>query len=247
MKKLFLISVLSIIIAIVPIFSTPAFGASKNTVESQLSELKGGISQVVLVSTSKRSSRTAVISFYEKKKGVWKKVYSNMNGVVGKNGITAKKKEGDGKTPKGVYSLTTAFGTSAKPSGVELPYTKTNRYHYWIDDVKSKDYNKMVYYRGNPDKKWKSYERLTHKLYSHAVVINYNRKTTPIVKGKGSAIFLHTKEATTKYTLGCVAMYKDSLIKVMKRLDPDLRPHIIITESSNLKTVIKDFESNKKK
>gem|GEM_PF-822534 len=212
-----------------------------STVEQQLNQLNNDIQQVVIATTDKTSSRSATISYYHKKNGKWVRVYSRMSGVVGKNGLTSNKKEGDGKTPKGVYSLTSSFGFETKPAGVKLPYTKTNQYSYWIDDASSSDYNKMVTYKGDPNKKWKSFERLTHHLYSHAVVIDYN--TNPIVKGKGSAIFLHTRTSATKYTLGCVAIYKDSLVKIMKQLDPKLNPHIIISEESNLNKTIADFAS----
>ncbi|QGQ48179.1 L,D-transpeptidase family protein [Metabacillus sediminilitoris] len=238
MKKSVFIYILTLIIAIFPFFSTIT-NAATPSVESQLSQLKGGINQVILATTDKTNSRNAEISFYQKKNGKWVKVYSRMSGVVGKNGLTSNKIEGDGKTPKGVYSLTSAFGTATKPTGEKLPYTNTNKYYYWIDDVHSNDYNKMVYYQGNPDNRWKSYEKLTHPLYSYVVAIDYN--TNPIIKGKGSAIFLHTRTTSTQYTLGCVAIYKDSLVKIMKQLDPKLNPHIIISEKSNLNATILNY------
>lgn len=229
---------LSIIVMTVLLFF-PSETRAASTVEQQLNQLNNDIQQIVIATTDKTSSRNATISYYQKKNGKWVKVYSRMSGLVGKNGLTSNKKEGDGKTPKGIYSLTSSFGYATKPSGVKLPYTKTNKYSYWIDDVTSSDYNKKVSYQGDPNKKWKSFERLTHHLYSHAVVIDYN--TSPIVKGKGSAIFLHTRNSDTKYTLGCVAIYKDSLVKIMKQLDPKLNPHIIISEESNLNKTIADF------
>ncbi|WP_066329361.1 MULTISPECIES: L,D-transpeptidase family protein [Metabacillus] len=238
MRRAMLIFLLTLIIAISPFISIQTSAATPS-VESQLNQLKGGISQVIIATTDKTSSRNAEVSFYNKKNGKWVRVYSKMSGVVGKNGITTNKKEGDGKTPKGVYNLSTSFGTATKPSGLKLPYTKTNKYYYWIDDVKSNDYNKMIYYKGNADKRWNSYEKLTHSLYSHAVVIDYN--TSPILKGKGSAIFLHTRTSKTQYTLGCVAIYKDSLVKIMKQLDPKLNPHIIISEKGSLNKTISEF------
>lgn len=238
MKKQFTILILSVIIALLPIFSTQTSAAS-NSIENQLSLLKGGISQVVIVTTPKIKSRTAVVTLYQKQNGQWKKAYGDMHGLVGKNGISSVKKEGDGKTPKGVFSLTTSFGTDPMPTGTKIPYKRVNKNFYWVDDVKSKDYNKMIYYRGNPNNKWNSYERLTHRLYSHAIVVNYN--TNPIVKGKGSAIFLHTRDGSTKYTLGCVAMYKGHVKMLLQKLDPKLKPHIVISEAGKVNSTIKHF------
>ena len=42
-------------------------------------------------------------------------------GIVGRNGITADKAEGDGKTPSGTYSFTLAFGLLENPGAI-LPY-----------------------------------------------------------------------------------------------------------------------------
>lgn len=234
-KRQFLI--FSIILALV-MFPLPKDVSAGAPTQSQLNQLKG-INQLIVVTTNHSKSRTAVVSLYEKRNGVWKKTVSNVNGVVGKNGISGNKKEGDGKTPKGIFSLGRSFGTSPKPSNVKMMYTKTNSYYYWIDDVKSKDYNMMKYYRADPTKKWASFERLTHPLYSHAIVINYN--TIPIIKGKGSAIFLHTKYEKTLYTAGCVAISKSNLVKIMQKLDPKLKPHILISESSYVSRVINDY------
>lgn len=207
-------------------------------IEKPLNQLKG-IDQVVMVTTEKTGDRNATVTLYNKKNGNWLKMMNDLSGVVGKNGISSSKREGDGKSPKGIYHLKSAFGTSNKPSNVKLPYTKTNKNYYWVDDTNSKDYNKMKYYNGNPNNLWRSYEKLTHPLYSHAVVIEYN--TNPVVKGKGSAIFLHTKAQSTKYTLGCVAIPKTDLVNIMRQLDPNLNPHIIITESNNLNQVVHEF------
>lgn len=237
MKKKLLYVVFSVIIAILPIINTQANAVS---VESQLYQLKR-IDQIILVTTDRTNSRNATISYYEKERWTWKwkKVYSSINGVVGKNGVTTNKVEGDGKTPAGIYSLTDSFGTAPKPTNVKLPYTRINKYYYWIDDVTSRDYNKMYYFRGDPKKMWRSYESLTHPLYSYVVEIDYN--VNPIVKGKGSAIFLHTKNKSTNYTLGCVAIPKDNLVQIMKRLVPASRPHIIISDQNNLSKTITNF------
>ena len=57
-----------------------------------------------------------------------------MKGIVGKNGLTKNKKEGDGKSPIGMYSFGTAFGSQTKPANLKMTYKKTTKYDYWIDD-----------------------------------------------------------------------------------------------------------------
>lgn len=182
-------------------------------------------SQRIVVKSSEKSKTTASLTRFEKVKGKWIKVGSTVTAVIGKKGV-GKAKEGDAKTPKGTFLLGTSFGWGSAPSGMKYPFRKATKFDYWIDDVKSKDYNKWVTYKGNPSKKWQSFERLTHELYKYAVVIRYNDR--PIVKGKGSAIFLHMKKTNTKYTLGCVAISEKEIVKVIKWLDAKKKPIIVI-------------------
>ncbi|MCQ6264522.1 L,D-transpeptidase family protein [Fictibacillus sp. WQ 8-8] len=181
--------------------------------------------QAVFVTADKADKFTAKISAYENVKGKWVKKYS-MPAVLGKNGISPKKKEGDGKSPAGIYDIGRSFGTVKKPSGVDLPYTKTDQYDYWVDDVTSKDYNKWIVYKGDPNARWKSFERMKlEPLYHYGAVIEYN--THPIVKGKGSAIFFHVWRASDKPTAGCTAVSQDNVVKLLKWMDPAKNPVFI--------------------
>lgn len=196
---------------------------------NRLNKLPNG--QALVVVTSHAKARSGTLYLYEKQNGTWRKVLANIRVVVGKNGF-GKQKEGDGKTPAGVYPLGTAFGTAKKPAGLKIPYRQTTAYDYWVDDPTSKDYNRWIYYRGNPHRRWKSFERLTHPLYKYAVVVRYN--DSPIVKGKGSAIFLHIWPRPSSYTLGCIAMAEKDLLSVIKRLDAKKKPIILISEQKKL-------------
>ncbi|WP_235846917.1 L,D-transpeptidase family protein [Neobacillus soli] len=173
--------------------------------------------QMIVVKASTRDKTKATLQRYEKKKGKWVKVSSPMQAVIGKKGV-GKTKEGDSLTPKGTYPLGTSFGWGTKPAGMKYPFREATKYDYWVDYVKSKDYNQWIHYTGNPHHKWKSFERLTHPLYKYAVVIRYNEE--PIISGAGSAIFLHIKNKTTRYTLGCTAISEKDLLKVIKWLNP---------------------------
>ncbi len=181
--------------------------------------------QAVFVTADKADKFTAKITAYEYIKGKWVKKYS-MPAVIGKNGISLKKKEGDGKSPAGIFYIGRSFGTVKKPSGVDLPYTKTDQYDYWVDDVTSRDYNKWIVYKGDPEKRWKSFERMKlEPLYHYGAVIEYN--THPIVKGAGSAIFFHVWRASDKPTAGCTAVSQDNVVKLLKWMDPAKKPVFI--------------------
>lgn len=155
----------------------------------------------------------------------WTNVGTPFQALNGKNGI-GKTKEGDGKTPVGTYALGTAFGWGPQLPGLNYPFKTITSHDYWVDDVNSTDYNKWVTYAGDPKAKWSSYEKMNHPLYKYGVVVRYNED--PIVKGKGSAIFLHIRNTNTKYTLGCIALAEKDMIKVIQWLKSDSHPIITI-------------------
>jgi len=193
-------------------------------------------SQIIIVNNN--GGIGAVVTTYEKINGEWRKALPNMSAVVGKSGISTKQKEGDGITPTGVYTLGTAFGWGEKPAGVKLPYRTTTANDYWIDDPASSDYNKWVTYNGNPTTRWNSYEILKQPLYKYAVAINYN--TNPIVKGKGSAIFLHVWRSSTSPTAGCVALAEENVKKLLTWIDPVKKPIIVIGKTSQINNLLND-------
>ncbi|RDU24749.1 hypothetical protein DWV06_03085 [Anaerosacchariphilus polymeriproducens] len=145
-------------------------------------------------------------------KGVWKQIMSTY-GYVGRNGI-GKTREGDGKTPAGIYSFGRAFGVNPSP-GTKITYTKVNSSHYWVDDSKSRYYNQFVSTK-DVTIDWTSAEHLIDYpiAYAYAVHIKYNPKNIP---GKGSAIFLHCISGTT--TAGCVSIPKNSMVYVLRHLN----------------------------
>ncbi len=183
--------------------------------------------QIIVVTTNSLTSQRATLRTYERRDGRMHEVFAPMSAVVGYSGISANKREGDGKTPVGIFDLSTAFGTAPSPAGVRLPYQRTTKNDYWIDDPSSPDYNQWKTYEGDPTKKWKSFERLQIDLYKYAVVMEYN--TDPIVPGKGSAIFLHTWRGATSPTAGCVAIAEADLVKLLKWLDPKKMPIISVS------------------
>lgn len=151
----------------------------------------------------------------EKKNGKWREAFRT-KGFSGKGGIGESKREGDGKTPAGVFAMRRAFGIKDNPGAV-LPYTKVTEQDYWVDDAASALYNTWV--RGkNAGRDWKSAEHLISEkiAYNYAVVIEYN--TDPIVKGAGSAIFLHCSKG--RPTAGCVSVPEEYMVRLLHFIQP---------------------------
>ena len=152
---------------------------------------------------------------YEKKNGAWAE-YLHVNAFVGRNGISSDKREGDGITPAGLYSLRRAFGIAEDP-GALLPYHQLKPDDFWVDDPASRYYNAMVK-SAAPDRDWRSAEDLAKEAiaYKYAVVIEYN--TGPVMKGAGSAIFLHCSQEKT--TAGCVSVPEETMIRLLRFIRP---------------------------
>ncbi len=174
--------------------------------------------QVLLVTGSEHSAQAELVFYEEGANGVRKEIV-RADALVGKNGITGHKHEGDGKTPMGRYSLDFIFGI--KPQlPTKLLYLQLKDSHYWVDDSNSNYYNCLVDTQNSTAPDWNSAEHLREyaEQYNYAIVIGYNRQK--IIKGAGSAIFLHCTRRGQEYTAGCVAVREDVIKKIIERLEP---------------------------
>ncbi len=175
-----------------------------------------------LITVSPYSTSYATVRLWEKSDlNVWHEVVK-MNGRVGEKGISKHKREGDKKTPSGIYNLKEGFGS--KKILTKITYKVLDGSEYWVDDYNSKFYNTMQI--GLKKGSWNSSEHLIDNKveYQYAVIIDYNRY--PVVSKKGSAIFLHVEN--NKSTSGCIAVSKKNMIKILRWLDPKKTPKIII-------------------
>ena len=146
----------------------------------------------------------------------------HIKGVIGTHGVAAvgKKKEGDRKTPRGIYPLGAAFGTHALALHMDYRYITAD--DKFVDDATSAQYNTWVVGPTNA----KSYESMLIEPYKLGAVINYNMN--PIVPGAGSAIFMHVWTSSNQSTAGCVAMDEKSLLSILHWLDKKQHPYVFI-------------------
>ena len=135
--------------------------------------------------------------------------------AIGKRGIGNKREEGDLITPKGKYKIKYILYRKDRIKRIQSKIKKIaiTKNMGWCDDPKSKDYNKLIKLPNNY-----KYEKLYRKenTYDLVLVLNFNMR--PIVRKKGSAIFIHVAKKNYKKTEGCVAINKISLLKVIKKL-----------------------------
>ena len=141
--------------------------------------------------------------------------------ALGKAGIGEKKKEGDFITPKGKYKITKVYYRADRIKKIKTNFRlyQIKKNMGWCDDPLSKNYNKLIKLPSIF-----SYEKLYRKdkLYDLILVLNYNFK--PIIKNKGSAIFIHIANKNYKKTKGCIGLKKKDLIFILK----DIKKNIIV-------------------
>lgn len=135
--------------------------------------------------------------------------------ALGKAGVKKKEKEGDNITPKGIFKINKIYYRPDKIKNFTsvLKKIKIKRNMGWCDDPKSNFYNQQIKL---PSKF--SYEKLyrSDNLYDIILVLDYN--TNPIIKNKGSAIFIHIAKNSYKKTKGCIALKKKHLVKLISQI-----------------------------
>ena len=135
--------------------------------------------------------------------------------ALGKAGVNKKIKEGDNITPKGVFKITKIYYRADKIKMIKtnIKKIKITQNMGWCDDPVSRFYNQQIKL---PSKF--SHEKLYRNdgLYDLVAVLNYN--TNPVIKNKGSAIFMHISKSSYKKTEGCIALKKDDLIKIVMQI-----------------------------
>jgi zinc D-Ala-D-Ala dipeptidase len=194
----------------------------------------GKSQQIILVTGEKGSSFVANIEVFEKDGGVWKAALGPFKVSAGRNGFSGidRKREGDGKTPSGIFALGRAFGYAPEVK-TKMPYRQAAENDFWVDDVKSAQYNMWVH--GKPEAS--SYEKMKREdnIYKYGIVVEYN--TAPIISGLGSAIFIHVWRGEGVPTEGCVAMPEENVLKLLGWLDPSKKPLIVAGAESTLRSM----------
>ena len=135
---------------------------------------------------------------------------------IGKRGITSKKIEGDNKTPRGTFKLGSIFYRKDRIIKIKTLFKKIviKKDMGWCDDSNSKHYNKKIKfpYNYSAEKLW-----LKENIYDVIIVVNYN--FDPIIKNKGSAIFLHIAKKSYNPTKGCIAIAREDMILLAGKIN----------------------------
>jgi len=135
---------------------------------------------------------------------------------IGKSGLIRSKKEGDLATPKGLFKLGLLYYRKDRIKLIKCSIKKRviKKNMGWCDDSRSKKYNKEISFPF----KYRA-EKLYRKDNTYDIFINIKYNHFPIVKDKGSAIFLHLSDKKYKTTRGCIGIQKKDFLRIISLID----------------------------
>jgi L,D-peptidoglycan transpeptidase YkuD (ErfK/YbiS/YcfS/YnhG family) len=140
--------------------------------------------------------------------------------ALGRSGILANKREGDGGTPKGDFRPLRLWWRADRHPRPRtfLPVRAIGPDDAWCEDPADRHYNQPV--KLAPNQGGDRLRRDDH-LYDYIVEIDHN--TRPRIAGRGSAVFLHLARADFSPTAGCVSMTRGAMLRLLARLGPRTR------------------------
>lgn len=137
--------------------------------------------------------------------------------TIGRGGIAAlgEKREGDLKTPTGSFAMRCVYyrPDRAAPPKTDLPMIALTPEDGWCDDPAHARYNQAVKlpFVGRHEKLWRE-----DHVYDLIIPLGYNDGVDgPIIKGAGSAIFMHLMREDGVGTEGCIALNREGLLEVL--------------------------------
>jgi L,D-peptidoglycan transpeptidase YkuD (ErfK/YbiS/YcfS/YnhG family) len=140
--------------------------------------------------------------------------------ALGRGGIRANKREGDGGTPKGDFRPVRLWWRADRHPRPRtfLPVRAIGPEDAWCEDPADRHYNQPVKLASN-----QGGDRLRRDdhLYDYIVEIDHN--TRPRIAGRGSAVFLHLARENFSPTAGCVSMTRPAMLRLLARLGPETR------------------------
>lgn len=135
--------------------------------------------------------------------------------ALGRSGISPRKREGDGATPRGRHRLLYGYFRQGhfRRVNASLPLKALKACQGWCDAPSDGNYNREVRhpYKASAESLWRD-----DRLYDCIIVVDYN--VCPRARCKGSAIFMHVARPGLLPTEGCIAMRKSHLRVLLAHL-----------------------------
>jgi L,D-peptidoglycan transpeptidase YkuD (ErfK/YbiS/YcfS/YnhG family) len=183
-------------------------------------------SQQLVTVQAPRGATAGTLELWARRGDCWRRVAGPWTARLGRGGLSPAKREGDGATPTGTYRVgATVYGIAPDP-GVRGRYHRLRCGDWWDEDPGSPTYNTFRHvpcgaspaFGGGSEALWR-----ISPQYRYFAVIEYN--TSPVVPGRGSAIFLHVAVGSTA---GCVSLREADLVRLLRWLRPAAQPLVRI-------------------
>jgi D-alanyl-D-alanine dipeptidase len=197
--------------------------------------------QLVLVVTPSWDTTSGTLRRYVRSSATspWRRVGPAVPVVVGASGLAwgadslgapgdPHKREGDGRSPAGIFPLDSAFGfaPASAMSSLRVPYVPLLAGTECVDDTASVHYNTVVDRDRVPRVDWNSAEHMRRiPQYQVGVLVGYN--TRPVRTGRGSCIFLHIWNGPGSSTAGCTAFPRADVEQLLAWLDATRQPVLV--------------------
>jgi L,D-peptidoglycan transpeptidase YkuD (ErfK/YbiS/YcfS/YnhG family) len=204
-----------------------AAGCPANAANALTTPLPADSTQLITVEAARRKATFASLRTWRRLEGCWLPVAGPYSARVGRKGLRLNRREGDGTTPIGMFSIgRRMFGNAPNP-GVKFLYTRLRCGDWWVEDPASPAYNtfqRIGCGRRPPFKVTTPDMSKDTRAYAYLAVVEFNMN--PVFPGRGSGIFLHVQ--TGSPTNGCVSLPRGQLLRVLRWLTPAASPRIVV-------------------
>jgi L,D-peptidoglycan transpeptidase YkuD (ErfK/YbiS/YcfS/YnhG family) len=206
-------------------------------------ELPAGSGQCLVGIADTWNSSTATLRFYQKSGGRWTPDGPPWQARLGREGLVwgsgihplpagaATKKEGDWRSPAGVFTIGGVWGYEPTiPRHPKLFYRRVTPRDLWVEDPASPDYNRNVILPHDPASPWERKQQMKQSDPAHALKLFIAHNAPPqVVPGAGSSIFFHIWRAGgDKPTAGCTTMDEAKLRALISKIDPARKPVYVL-------------------
>jgi L,D-peptidoglycan transpeptidase YkuD (ErfK/YbiS/YcfS/YnhG family) len=211
-------------------------------------ELPANSTQCLVGLADSWDSSNVTLTLYEKSSKGWQATGPSWSGRLGKNGLvwglglhpkatkSPTKKEGDNRSPAGVFAIGGAWGAAASiQKSPKLPYRQVTSRDLWVEDPTSPQYNRHVILDHEPTTTWEKKQQMKQDDPVHALKLFIAHNAAPnISPGAGSAIFFHIwRGEGSKPTAGCTTMEVGKLRSLIARIDPARNPVYVLLPKTN--------------
>lgn len=171
--------------------------------------------QAIVVFGKDHDSADSMVVLHHKAGGRWTSD-ANWPGHNGRKGWTAEHRQGDDKTPMGVFTLSDAGGVLPDP-GAKLPYRASTAFA--------------------PPRHWSKH---TWHDFDYVIAVDYNRvrgsspldPRRPLGSARGGGIWLHMDHGSG--TSACVSLSKRAMLHLLRTVDPELHPVVVMGDRAEL-------------